>query len=107
MVDLSARDVGGTIEFRAFWNSLDEDPLKKEIRDAKAILLEDRTRGNKIERRIWPERYRQMKLTNLWRYELRSGARLLYTILSDQDGFVVSILRVFLNHKEYEEEFQF
>lgn len=107
MVDLTARDVGGTTEFRAFWDSLDEGTLKKEIRDARAILLEDRTRGNKIERRIWPERYRKMKLTNLWRYDLNSGARLLYTILSDQDGFIVSILRVFPNHKEYDEEFGF
>jgi len=102
----SVKDVGGTDEFREFFNSLSEkDLLKKEIRDARIILKEDCKRGKKIPHDRWPELYKKLRIKNLWWYRLGSGSRLVYTILSDPDGFLVSILEAFRTHQDYEERF--
>src|SRR2546429_2344324 len=76
------KDVGGTNEFRGFFNSLDEnDPFKKEIRDARDDLKEDLRMGEKIPHDRWAEEYKKRGVTNLWVYKMRSGARLIYTII--------------------------
>lgn len=99
-------DVGGTPEFRSFFSSLSEtDPFKIELREARDLLKQDCRRGEKISHNIWPDSYKQMGLTNLWRFRLTSGGRMTYTILSDENGFIVSIIEAFRTHREYERRF--
>ncbi len=101
-----ASDVIGSIEFRRFYDSIaQDDPKKKEFLDAFKILKEDCLRGNKIPHDRWPLTYaRKYGIKNLWRYPLRSGWRIVYTISSQKRGFVVCILEVF-SHQEYEKRF--
>jgi hypothetical protein len=106
--DKPVKDVGGTEKFRKFFDSLNEsDSFKKEIREARDLLKENLGKGNKIEHKKWPDEYRQMKLTNLWRFKLHSGGRMVYTILSDSDGFLVSIIEAFRTHNEYTKKFDY
>ena len=99
------KDVGGTTEFQTYFQSLsDKDPLKKELREVFLILKEDCLSGQKIQHNKWPPKYVKYKITNLWRYALQSGWRLIYTIIDESDGLIVSVLEVF-SHKDYEERF--
>mgnify|MGYP001409717972 CR=1 FL=1 len=100
------KDVGGTDEFRTYYQSLsDTDPLKLELKNAFVILKGNCLSGQKIERNKWPAVYvKKYKINNLWRYTLQSGWRLIYTIIGESDGLVVSVLEVF-SHKDYDERF--
>lgn len=102
------KDVGGTEEFRTYFQSLsDKDPLKKELKDTFLILKEDCLLGQKIQRDKWPTIYvKKYHINNLWRYALQSGWRMIYTIIGDSDGLIVSVLEVF-SHKDYEERFEY
>ena len=99
-------DVIGSIEFRKFFDRIPQnDPRKKELDDTFKILKEDCLRGDKIPHDIWPAAYvKKYRIKNLWRYHLRSGWRVVYTILSQKDGFVICILEAF-SHQEYEKRF--
>ncbi len=99
-------DVIGSTEFRKFFDQIPQnDPKKKEFHDAFKILKEDCLQGNKIPHDRWPVSYvRKYRIRNLWRYKLRSGWRLVYTILSHKEGFLVCILEAF-SHQEYEKRF--
>ena len=101
-----AIDVIGSIEFRKFFDQIpQDDPRKKEFLEAFKFLKEDCAGGNKIWHDQWPAIYvRKYKIKNLWRYPLRSGWRLVYTILSQKEGFVVCVLEAF-SHQEYEKRF--
>jgi len=61
--------------------------------------------GIKIPKRLWPSIYViEYGITNLWKYDMPNGWRLIYTIKEDE----VMILKVILewfNHKEYEMRF--
>ncbi len=102
------KDVGGTNEFRTYFKSLsDTDPLKKELQEAFMVLKEDCLSGQKIQHDKWPPVYvKKYKINNLWRYALQSGWRLIYTIIGEPDGLIVSVLEVF-SHKDYEERFEY
>lgn len=100
-----AKDVGGTTKFRKYFRSIPESsPLKNEIIMARQNLMEDLSRGDLIPHDRWPPEYRQLGITNLWRYPLKSAFRMIYTVISDFDGFLGSIIEV-LPHKEYEKRF--
>lgn len=101
------KTVGGTSIFQKFFTHLlEDDPLKQEIRDAMQLLLEDCTRGNKIQHRLWPSEYKILGINNLWRFELTGARRLIYTIIGEPDGLIVSIIEV-MSHKEYEGRFDY
>ena len=104
----AVKDVGGTDEFRTYFESLsDTNSLKKELREAFMILKEDCLSGQKIQYNRWPAAYvRKYKINNLWRYALQSSWRLIYTIIGDSDGLIVSVLEVF-SHKDYEKRFEY
>jgi len=102
------KDVGGTDDFRTYFESLSEqDPLKKELRNAFLILKENCMSGQKIEHDKWPTIYvKKYQINNLWRYALQSGWRFIYTIIGEPDGLIVSVLEVF-SHKDYDERFEY
>ena len=101
-----ANDVIGSIEFRKFLDQISQNDFRRqEFLEAFKILKEDCLRGNKIPKDRWPTTYiKKYGIKNLWRYPLRSGWRLVYTILSQKDDFVVCVLEAF-SHQEYEKRF--
>jgi hypothetical protein len=105
-VSKRAKDVIGTKEFRKLFNQISEnEPQKRELHNAFKTLQEDCLCGNKITHDLWPQSYiKKYKIKNLWRLPLRSGWRLVYTIMGEKDGFVVCIIEAF-SHKEYEKRF--
>lgn len=103
-----ARSVVGTVEFSKFLERLAEnEPRRKELFGIFKILKEDCLRGNKIPHRQWPQTYiKKYKIKNLWRLEMRSGWRLIYTILLEKDEIIVCVIEVF-SHGEYEKRFSY
>ncbi len=102
------KEVVGTIDFGNFFNPLsDNDQMKKDIRDAKKNLMQDLRMGSKIPHDRWSEDYTKLGITNLWVYKLNNESRLIYTILSDTDGFTGLMIEAFRTHKEYEKRFNY
>lgn len=71
----------------------------------KKNLLQDLRIGSKIPHDRWPSDYRNLKMTNLWVYRLDIESRLVYSILSDTNGFIGLMIEAFRTHKEYEKRF--
>jgi|SRR2546421_6334242 len=52
-----------------------------------------------------PYYVRKYGISNLWKFNMSRGARLVYTLLSENGLWVVVVLEMFLTHKEYEKRF--
>lgn len=63
--------------------------------------------GTKIPKRLWPSAYiKEYNLTNLWKYDLPNGWRLIYTI-KENEVTIFNIILEWFNHKEYERKFKY
>lgn len=63
--------------------------------------------GIKIPKKLWPKAYIQnYEITNLWKYDLPNGWRLIYTIKTDE-VMVLTIILEWFDHKEYEKRFNY
>jgi hypothetical protein len=61
--------------------------------------------GERIERRKFPKYYVQKYgVNNLYKFNLDSRTRLIYTLVADESGVAVVVLEV-LDHKKYDERF--
>jgi len=89
-----------------FYTSLPSNhQLKKHIDDAMDLLKLDPLRGNKIEKKLWPKRYiDEHGISNLLRYQLPEGYRMLYTIASTSKETICLLIEV-LTHKGYDRLF--
>lgn len=98
--------IHGAPDFIKFFNSLDkQDILYKEINDALDLLKKDYAKGDKIPRDRWPKKYvKEHQIHTLFRYKLRSGWRLVYTVLGTKHEKACTILEIF-DHKQYEKRF--
>jgi mRNA-degrading endonuclease RelE of RelBE toxin-antitoxin system len=107
-VSNAADSVSGTIEFIKFFDKIPEsESRKKELRDVFKTLKENRMSGNKIPHKQWPQEYiKKHKIKNLWRFEMKSGWRLIYTIFLEKDMITVCVIEVF-SHENYEKRFNY
>ena len=63
--------------------------------------------GIKIPKRLWPKIYiDKYEITNLWKYDLPNGWRLIYTIKEDE-VMILNVILEWFNHKEYERRFKY
>ncbi len=63
--------------------------------------------GIKVPKKLWPKLYVQSYgITNLWKYDLPNGWRMLYTIKTDE-VMVLNIILEWFDHKEYEKRFNY
>jgi len=63
------------------------------------------TCGIKIPKNLWPKDYiTKYGITNLWKYDLPNGWRLIYTIEADEIR-IMNIILEWFDHKEYERRF--
>jgi len=84
-----------------------EPLLYEEILKAIVALKSSPLSGAKIQKRLWPKGYiREYGITNLWKYDLREGWRLIYTIKEDEIRILNVILEWF-NHADYERRFKY
>jgi hypothetical protein len=70
-----------------------------------AKLAEDVEAGRKIRKRLWPAEYsRKYGVTNLWKLNLDSYWRMIYTIRGSNVEIISFVLDI-LDHKKYERKF--
>ena len=63
--------------------------------------------GTNVQKRLWPKEYiKQYGITNLWKYDLPNGWRLIYTIKSDEVS-IVSVILEWFDHKGYDKRFHY
>jgi Txe/YoeB family toxin of Txe-Axe toxin-antitoxin module len=95
-------------EFESLKSGKFEDKKLYEFIDrAMDDLKKDPTCGTKIQKRLWPKEYKQkFGITNLWKYDLPNGWRLVYTIESDEVK-IMNIILEWFDHKEYEKRFKY
>jgi len=61
--------------------------------------------GLKIPKKLWPKLYVQhYGITNLWKYDIPNGWRLIYTIETNEVK-IVNIILEWPDHKNYERRF--
>jgi Txe/YoeB family toxin of Txe-Axe toxin-antitoxin module len=61
----------------------------------------------KIPKKHWPKDYvLKYGITNLWKYNLPCGWRLIYTI-SNNEVAIISIVLEWFSHKDYEKRFNY
>ena len=98
--------VRGAPDFIKFFNSLDKKSERyQEINEALDLLKKDYSKGDKIPRDRWPRKYlKEHQILTLFRYKIKSGWRLVYTVYGTKYEKVCNILEVF-DHKQYEKRF--
>ena len=85
----------------------EDQQLYKFINRALDDLKLNPTCGVKIPKKLWPKEYvKKYSVTNLWKYDLPSAWRLIYTIESDEVT-IVSIILEWFDHREYEKRFNY
>ncbi len=63
--------------------------------------------GRQIPKRLFPKEYVQKyNINNLWKYDLPSGWRLIYSI-GREGTFILSIVLEWFNHKDYNKRFNY
>jgi Txe/YoeB family toxin of Txe-Axe toxin-antitoxin module len=61
--------------------------------------------GIKIPKKLWPREYvTKYGITNLWKYDLPNGWRLIYTIQTN-DVMILNVILEWFSHKVYERRF--
>ncbi|HZY47053.1 MAG TPA: hypothetical protein VFE96_04575 [Candidatus Bathyarchaeia archaeon] len=103
----SADQVKGSEEFARIYRRLKPGSYEKRTVDsAMDKLKQNMMAGDKIQRPQWPPYYvKRYGIGNLWKFNMSKGARLVYTVLSENGRWVVVVLEMFLTHKEYEKRF--
>ncbi len=85
----------------------EDQQLYKFINRALDDLKQNPMCGIKIPKKLWPKEYtKNYNITNLWKYDLPSAWRLVYTIESDEVK-IVSIILEWFDHKDYEKKFNY
>ena len=63
--------------------------------------------GIKIPKNLWPKEYiKKYEITNLWKYDMPKGWRLIYTIQTNEI-MILSVILEWFDHKEYERRFHY
>ncbi|HZY94947.1 MAG TPA: hypothetical protein VFE98_08865 [Candidatus Bathyarchaeia archaeon] len=101
-----AVQVKGTPEFIKMYSSFSCSLSGKRPRGWTGQAEAEHHGGEQIQKRQWPPLYvKRDGIQNLWKFNLSRVARLVYTIVSEGNGYSVLVLEAFLNHKEYSKRF--
>ena len=80
--------------------------MKKHIFNAITELKKNAFTGIRIPKRLFPKDYvLKYCITNLWKYDLPDGWRLVYSITTPNKVEIVSVILEWFNHKDYEQRF--
>ncbi len=83
----------------------EDEQLYKFISRAIVALKKEPMCGIKIPKKLWPKIFIQKyEITNLWKYDLPNGWRLVYTIKTDEVR-IISVILEWFDHKGYERRF--
>ena len=91
------------------FNELDNnDEIKRWVNRAIDDLKDNAFCGIRIPKRLFPREYVQKYgITNLWKYDLPNGWRLVYSITTPDKIEIVTIILEWFSHPEYEKRFNY
>lgn len=93
---------------KTFESIPENEILKKQIKRAIENLKENAFAGIRIPKRLFPKEYVvKYNVTNLWKYDLPDGWRLMYTIVSPNKVEILSVILEWLSHPDYERRFNY
>ena len=85
-----------------------EGDLKKHLLRAINDLKNNPFCGIKLQQHLFPKEYvKKYNLTNLWKYNLPDGWRLIYTLVNQNEVELISVILEWFNHKDYEKRFSY
>ena len=86
----------------------DDDPIRKGIVRAIKDLQQNAFSGIQIPKRLFPKQYvQEYGITNLWKYDLPNGWRLIYTVTPENEVELISAILEWFDHKDYERKFNY
>ena len=107
MIPLDVKFVSEKIE-NAFHSLENNDPIKKVIIRAIKDLQQDAFFGIQIPKRLFPKEYiKKYSITNLWKYDLPNGWRLIYTINPENEVKIMTAILEWFDHENYERKFKY
>ena len=84
----------------------EERELFNNLEQAFNNLKENSFSGIQIPKRLMPKEYKKYGITNIWKYDLPKGWRLIYSV--GKNGIeILSIILEWINHKNYERKFNY
>lgn len=93
---------------KEFNNLNDDDEIKKWIRKSIEELKQNAFCGIPIPKRLIPKEYMtKYYVTNLWKYDLPNGWRLMYTIKTPNKIEILSVILEWFSHSDYEKRFRY
>lgn len=88
-------------------SELENRRLYKFIQRAIDDLKQNPVCSIRIPKRLWPKVYvKKYDITNLWKYDLPNGWRLIYTIKTNEI-MILNVILEWFDHKEYERRFKY
>ncbi|MFA5855755.1 MAG: hypothetical protein WC867_00205 [Candidatus Pacearchaeota archaeon] len=82
--------------------------IRKYISRAIKDIQENAFCGIQIPKRLFPKEYFQKyKITNLWKYDLPDGWRLIYTITTPNKVEILAVILEWFSHTDYEKRFNY
>jgi len=90
-------------------SSLSENnPVRKAVSKAVEDLKANAFTGIQIPKKLIPKSYiRKYGISNLWKYDMPGGWRLLYTITKNTEVEIISAIIEWFDHKDYERRFNY
>jgi len=83
----------------------DAEYLLRLIDRGMARIIEDYESGQKIQKKLFPEYYKdKYGINNLWRLKLDNSWRMIYTLVGQRIRIIAVVLEL-LNHKKYNKRF--
>ncbi len=93
--------------FEKLKNGKQEDKILYNNIEKAIQHLKNKHEGIKIQKQLWPKLYiKEYYITNLYKYDLANGWRLIYTIQED-DILILNVILEWFDHKEYERKFKY
>ena len=84
----------------------EDDEIKKWVKRAMEDIKQNAFCGIPIPKRIIPKEYIiKYRATNLWKYDLPDGWRLIYTIATPNKVEILAVILEWFDHKNYERRF--
>jgi len=91
---------------KEFYNLDANDEIKGYIKRAIQDIQQNAFCGIQIPKKLIPKEYIQKyRITNLWKYDLPDGWRLIYSITTLNKVEIIAIILEWFGHKNYERRF--
>lgn len=93
---------------KEFYNLDENDEIRKYLLRAIEDIQINAYSGIQIPKRLFPKNYvKNYKITNLWKYDLPDGWRLIYSITTPNKVEILAVILEWFNHSEYERKFHY